>query len=456
MALAGAKHRKRWREAVSVGVQCPEAGSREGSVRLVLLHDAQGKLLVLLPTLSMLNLAALWTLTGRKLQPVRGEDAERFFSQQGLQGEQGQQRLLQSFPLLIDSSLEGVTDFNLCELSSGLCFPWPYKPVAAQGVQFGAISVMPDYARMRQAGGDDVMAITRAVERFTALRVQQRLEDTLGLPALAPTTQKIIMLRSDPDAGVDQLVPVVRLDPSLSAQVMSWAVSPYYAAPGKVHSIDEAIIRVLGFDLVVNLALGIAMGKVLTVPEEMPRGSTPYWQQSVYTATLCELIARKMPVDKKPRIGLAYLAGLLHNFGYLVLGHLFQPQQATLSRYVEANPHLEPVLIEQQVLNVTRDQIGAWLLESWNLPEEVYSAIRQQQFDQPSGEYETYIQLLQLAKQLLRREGLADGPLYGVDPDLCERLGLSLEQADAAVSQLLGSQEDLNELTRTLSRARAS
>ncbi|GGC09279.1 hypothetical protein GCM10011352_39580 [Marinobacterium zhoushanense] len=443
---------------MSVGVQCPESGStQESSVRLVLLHDAQGKMLVLLPVSSMLNLAALWTLTGRKLQAVRGEDAERFFAQQGLQSEQGQQRLMQSFPLVIDAALEGRAQLLLCELTSGLTFVWPYGVAEDQQVQFGTIAVTPEYGRMRKrpGGGEDVVAITRAVERFTALRVQQRLEDTLGLPALAPTTQKIIMLRSDPDAGVDQLVPVVRLDPSLSAQVMSWAVSPYYAAPGKVNSIDEAIIRVLGFDLVVNLALGIAMGQVLKVPEEMPRGSTPYWQQSIYTATLCEKLARKLPLDKRPKVGLAYLVGLLHNFGYLVLGHLFQPQLAILSRYVEANPHLEPVLIEQQVLNVTRDQIGGWLLESWNLPDEVYSAIRQQQCEEPEGECSTYACLLQLSKQLLRREGLADGPIFSLDPELCESLGLSLEQADDAIKELLGYQDDLNELTRTLSRARA-
>jgi len=443
---------------VSVGVHFPESNSTlESSIRLVLLHDAQGKLLVLLPASMMLNLAALWALTGRKLQAVRTDDAERFFTQQGLQSEQGQQRLMQSLPLLIDASLEGQTEFSLCEPTSALTFRWRYPGATDQQIQFGAISVRPAYGLMRKqpGGGEDVVAITRAVERFTALRIQQRLEDTLGLPALAPTTRKIIMLRSDPDAGVDQLVPVVRLDPSLSAQVMSWAVSPYYAAPGKVNSIDEAVIRVLGFDLVVNLALGIAMGQVLKVPDEVPRGATPYWQQSVYTATLCEKLARRIPLDKRPKVGLAYLAGLLHNFGYLVLGHLFQPQLAVLSRYVEANPHLEPVLIEQQVLNVTRDQIGGWLLESWNLPEEVYSAIRQQQCDEPEGDSETYARLLSLSKQLLRREGLADGPIYGVDPELCESLGLSLEQADGVVAELLGAQEDLDELTRTLSRARA-
>lgn len=181
----------------------------------------------------------------------------------------------------------------LYELFSGLQFLWRPLQEDGQQLSWGDISLEPAIARVQQqpSGAEDTSDISRAVERFTALRIQQRLQDTLGLPALAPTTQKIIMLRSRPDAGVDELVPVVRLDPSLSAQVMSWAASPYYAAPGEVNSIEDAIIRVLGFDLVVNLALGIAMGQVLQVPEDMPRGSIPYWQQAVHAATLAEMLA---------------------------------------------------------------------------------------------------------------------------------------------------------------------
>ncbi len=137
--------------------------------------------------------------------------------------------------------------------------------------------------------------ITRAVERFTTLRIQQRLEDTLGLPSLPPSMKRLVELRSDPAAGIDDLVPIVRGDASLAAQVMSWAASPYYAAPGDVHSVEDAVIRVLGFDLVVNLALGVAMGKALSVPEDTPRDGVPYWQQSVYTAAAAELLCKKIP-----------------------------------------------------------------------------------------------------------------------------------------------------------------
>ena len=54
-----------------------------------------------------------------------------------------------------------------------------------------------------------------------------------------------------------------------AAQVVSWAASPYYAAPGKIKSVHDAIVRVLGFDLVLNLALGLALGRSLSLPKHI-------------------------------------------------------------------------------------------------------------------------------------------------------------------------------------------
>ncbi len=46
--------------------------------RLVLLHDSDGKVLVLLPAAKLLNLVSLWREAGRNLQPTRCDDALRF------------------------------------------------------------------------------------------------------------------------------------------------------------------------------------------------------------------------------------------------------------------------------------------------------------------------------------------------------------------------------------------
>ena len=95
------------------------------------------------------------------------------------------------------------------------------------------------------------------MQAFTARRIQQRLEATIEIPPLADTAQKIIKLRVDPNATIDDITGVVETDPALAAQVVSWAASPYYASPGKIRSVEDAIVRVLGFDLVINLALGL-------------------------------------------------------------------------------------------------------------------------------------------------------------------------------------------------------
>ena len=418
------------------------------TIRILMLHDSQGKMLVLLPHRQLLNLVSVWKETGRHLQPLTASDSNKFFNQQALETESGLAKLL-NLPTLIDKSCSEAQSLNLFEPHSGRHFEINRQLINAEALPC-TLGLTPEAIETKQPQGNDVTVITKAVEKFTALRIKQRLEDTLGLPTLPPTAQKIIELRANPSAGVDDLVPIVKMDPSLSAQVMSWSASPYYAAPGSIHSIQDAIVRVLGYDLVVNLALGIAMGKTLTIPKDTPRGSTPYWLQSVYCAVLAERLVKLMPVEDRPHPGLGYLAGLLHNFGYLALAHIFPPHFSLVSRYVEANPHLHHEHIEKQIINVTREQVGAWLMETWNLPEEVYRAIRYQNDTDYQGEHKKYALLVNLCLRVLRQNDIGDGPSGEIPAALYEQLNLTPEKVEEAFERVHHKEEDLTEMTRIL------
>ncbi|MGH1462332.1 MAG: HDOD domain-containing protein [Neptuniibacter sp.] len=432
---------------MSVGVRVPERDGSLPGYRIVLMHDAKGKVLALHPVESLLNLVAVLKQTDRQLQPIRGEDAARFFGQDALKQQSGQFKLL-SMEILHTPELLEHNIIELVEPHSGLVFSAPVDKIT-NGTK-SMLAVTFDEIEAMKPEGSDVEAITKAVEKFTALRVKQRLEDTLGLPSLSPTVKKIIELRSDPEAGVQELVPVVRVDPSLSAQVMSWAASPYYAAPGEVSSIDDAVIRVLGFDLVINMALGTAMGQLLNVPTTGPRGGTPYWLQAVNNASLAEALCKSMPPDIRPQPGLVYLAALLHNFGYLVLAHLFPPHFSMLSRYFEANPHFPIYAIEQQILGITREQIGSWLMSSWDLPEEVCTAIRYQNNKDYSGDYCHSVKLLYLTNRMLREKGLSDGPVEDIPESVFIELGIDRSGAMKKLAQLIENDEDIRELTAVL------
>ncbi|MCQ4312242.1 aminoacyl-tRNA deacylase and HDOD domain-containing protein [Pseudomonas stutzeri] len=417
-------------------------------VQAVLVDDAIGALLVLYPRDHLLDLPGLVELTGRQLVAVKPDRLTRMLAKHDLQVLPGlppltsspclyEERLLQQPELLIESGQPGL----LLALSSS-DFKTLLSKASAGHFAVPLSGIRPNLNRP----DDDSAEITQAVQSFTARRIQKRLEETIEIPPLAQTAQKIIKLRVDPDATVDDITGVVETDPALAAQVVSWAASPYYAAPGKIRSVEDAIVRVLGFDLVINLALGLALGKTLSLPKDQPQQATPYWQQAIYTAAVIEGLNRAIPRTQRPEAGISYLAGLLHNFGYLVLAHVFPPHFSLICRHLEVNPHLNHSVIEQHLLGITREQIGAWLMRYWGMPDELSTALRFQHDPDYQGEHAGHANLVCLAIRLLRNRGIGSGLYSEIPQGLFDRLGLSREKANDVVNKVLDAEAALRAL----------
>lgn len=430
-----------------------EALPLDQKVQAILVDDSVGALFILFPQNQLLDLNRITELTGRKLKAVPKESLDLMLLKHKLSTLPGlpsltsspclyEERILSGPTVLIDSGEPGL----LLEISSE-----DFKTLLtkASAARFGesVTSVTPNLTRP----DDDREEITKAVQNFTARRIQQRLESTVEIPPLADTAQKIIKLRVDPDATIDDITGVVETDPALAAQVVSWAASPYYGSAGKIRSVEDAIVRVLGFDLVINLALGLALGKTLALPKDHPQQATPYWQQSIYTAAIIEGLTRAMPRAERPESGLTYLAGLLHNFGYLLLAHVFPPHFSLICRQIEVNPHLHHSFVEQHLLGITREQIGSWLMRNWDMPEELVIALRFQHDPHYAGEHHKYANLVCLAVRLLRKEGIGSGPLESIPDELLERLKLSREKAQDVVKKVLEAEVLLRELAAQFS-----
>ena len=417
-------------------------------LQAVLLEDGSGALLVIFAQDQLLDLARITELTHRQLVCVSPERLGRMLEKHDLE-QLPALPAMTSAPCLYDQQVlnndmvyiqSGKTHVWLAIQRDGLKTLLRHASAATFGQPIAAIDInltRPDKDRVQ---------ISQAVQAFTARRILQRLEETIEIPPLPETAQKIIKLRVNPDVSTADVTSVVETDPALAAQVVSWAASPFYAAPGKIRSVEDAIVRVLGFDLVINLALGLAMGKTLSLPKDQPHHAPPYWHQAIYSAVLIEGLARAMPREKRPEAGLNYLAGLLHNFGYLVLAYVFPPHFSLICRHIEVNPHLSHSYIEQHFLGVTREQVGAWLMRHWDMPEEICCALRFQHDANYDGEYSAYPNLLYLTASLLRRNGLADGPALPLPDTLMARLGLSHEQANQVLEKILKAEAALREM----------
>lgn len=380
-------------------------------VKIVHLQDPTGKVQAIFPFDSMLDIAAITRVSKRRLSPTNtyNVDSDILLNTERV-------------TTYIDSSLKDQTKLSLKKSAksnfSAIDAISINKIFSGRQCQFGAFAIATDLLEKEIEHHDqDEQCMLEALGRFQSIRLRQRLEETLELPPLPASSQRIIRLCANEKAGTDELCDVISLDPSLAAQVVSWASSPYYGAPGEIESVEDAIIRVLGFDMVMNLALGLSMGKALAVPENGPRHYENYWFDAVSFASLMEVMVKKMPAKKRPRLGHAYLAGLLHNFGLLTIGAVLPPHFSILSRHLEVNAHLPTNLVEMHLLKLSREQIGAWLLRHWSLPDGICNGIRYSKNLAYEGEHAIIARMLSVCHNLLNGEDIPQSSqdLIGLD-----------------------------------------
>ncbi|MBC7191696.1 HDOD domain-containing protein [Marinobacter sp.] len=411
----------------------------QSRVRMVLLSDAQGQLQVITRAGDLLDIARLNQTTGRELRALHRREQARVKQRNGLASLPALPSLT-GWPALVDKRVDQLTSVAL-ELEHG------DKSLVMPGEDFRALTEKAERADVSipvqtiavnlDHPEKDRQQVNKALEQFTGLRIRQRLDDTLELPPLPETAQRIIHLRVNPNAVMGDLVDIVESDPSLAAQVVSWASSSFYAAAGQVKSVHDAVSRVLGFDLVMNLAMGLALGRALKQPTDHPDGYVDYWQQAIWQAQSAGVLASMMPRGERPVFGLAYLAGLLHNFGYLLLAQVFPPHFKLVCRFLEVNPQMDSSVIEQHLLGVTREQIAAELMYNWGMPDEVTAAIRHQKNPASDAEHNVYAKLLWLGRQLLTSRGVAMGTNEPVPGRLFEELGLDRQKVEDQFDELV-------------------
>ncbi len=278
------------------------------------------------------------------------------------------------------------------------------------------------------------------------LDLRARIRRLEKLPPMPEMTQKILRLSAKPDADVKELVEVVELDPSLASQVMRYASSPFFSYQGKVDSVHTAITRVLGFNTVMNLALGATAARPFKVARNVPLGLDAFWRHAVYSAALVQALSSAVPKETRPPAGMAYLAGLLHNFGHLLLGHLFKQEFLILNKFISKYPDKPVDLIERRVLGTDHGMIGAWLMEAWQLPEEIVIAVREHHNENYLEIHAVYPQLVFLADRLLKGYGIGEAVDTQVPPALLDALGIGEYQAMTITAKIMEGGEGLDHM----------
>lgn len=302
-----------------------------------------------------------------------------------------------------------------------------------------------DFARLNENTwkGHEIVVKEAAGSSQTQDSMRKKVQKLNELPAMPGIATELIRLKNNPYAHASELAAVIEQDPSLSAQLLRYATSSLYAYQGKVESVEQAIVRVLGMDFVQDIAFGLALGKAFNNPKDGPLGLNAFWQHAVYCAALTQALCNNIEFSRRPPAGLGYMAGLLHNFGILLLGHLFPAQFKRLNEAVKQNPGRSLRELERETIGVSHTELGVWLMDAWDMPKEVIDAVTEHHNPEHRGDYSVYANLVYIANALLKRHGIGDGESMEIPAEMLQRFGLDEMQLEVALGTVLGDKAGL-------------
>ncbi len=206
------------------------------------------------------------------------------------------------------------------------------------------------------------------------MTAQELVAKVKNLPPVPHAALQLVTLLDQSSVSNTEVVQALRCDNVLTAKLLRACNSPYFGLAEPVASVDQAVF-LLGHQQILHIVLTIAFGSAMVVP--LPGyavAASELWRHSLVTATASEIIANDF-ADLHAEPPVAFTVGLLHDIGKLVLSQLLTADlQAAIRRLIEQDK-LARSEAEKAVLGTDHGEVGALLLQTWHLPEEVVEAV---------------------------------------------------------------------------------
>ncbi|HCY85307.1 MAG TPA: metal-dependent phosphohydrolase, partial [Desulfobacteraceae bacterium] len=147
--------------------------------------------------------------------------------------------------------------------------------------------------------------------------IKQQIRKEESLPVLNPKATRVQAeaLKAEPDFAV--LTRLIRMDPTLTTQILKTANSPFYKGLGDVDTLKDAVIR-LGQNEMVNIIMKVVHQQNFKSKNTLIRKyQNKLWTHSVSCAIGSLWTAKYLSMTEL--VPKAFIAGLLHDMGKLYL-----------------------------------------------------------------------------------------------------------------------------------------
>lgn len=289
------------------------------------------------------------------------------------------------------------------------------------------------------------------IDESTRLRLKQSLANLDSLPAMPATAQKLLALPLDTDEGETQMLQLIGQDPQISAKIISLANSPIMGISRKLNTVSDAAM-LLGLTRVKSVAVGIAsMSHLAQSPAGKYFKPQDLWLHSMTVAIVMRTIAQAMPRNIRPNEDQIFLAGLLHDIGFMALHHIDTEASDALHHQLLLQPERSILEIELETLGITHCYIGSQLARHWHLPEEIIAVLgyHHPPYVEEVADGNPLVRLVSLSEKIAPNYGIAEHTgdeiqeyewlELGIDPAGVEDICAQANELAVQTAQLSGA-----------------
>jgi putative nucleotidyltransferase with HDIG domain len=181
------------------------------------------------------------------------------------------------------------------------------------------------------------------------------------LPVMPQILVKLLEFFQADEAGMTELAKLIANDAGMTSKVLNVINSAAYSRGGKKMGLVQAL-SLLGLSMVKTMVMNESVFQ--TFNGFAHAASTDlrwFWKHSLTVAVIAREMAKKM---NYPQVEEAYLAGLLHDVGRLALLAVAPNEYGPYFPVQDSDSLCD---LEQQLLQISHAEAGAWLVERWQL-----------------------------------------------------------------------------------------
>jgi putative nucleotidyltransferase with HDIG domain len=224
----------------------------------------------------------------------------------------------------------------------------------------------------------------------------ESLLDLSKLPTLPQSLVDLIEACNDSERDIYSIGSLVARDALISARILQLANSAFSGARSAFIEIEQAVIF-LGTDTVRNLAVSVSVHQAFNSRcKDSEINMNQFWYHSLLTALLAKEIAEVTGYASPAE---AYLGGLLHDLGKLLLSSTYPEKYGAILSELENTDQL--IEFERKYLGICHTEASALLVRQWNLQETIAEAIEHHHSKQTfNGESPSLTEIITLANTI--------------------------------------------------------